>query len=101
MPSLPSLMPFTLTDEFCGLEMSLSNILMTGLFRLNNRMAIFSKTEKKLYHNKHVRDHAFMMPIWKGWGGGGSVKICHMSCFSTKDLLCSFLRMERMGRGGG
>ena len=42
-----SLMPFTLTDNphLYGLEMSLSNILMIGLFRSNNKMVIFSKTE--------------------------------------------------------
>ena len=42
-------MPFSLTDDpqFHGLEMSLSNVLMIGLFPSNNRVAIFSKTEKK------------------------------------------------------
>ena len=41
-------MLFILTDDsqFCGSEMSLSNILMIGLFCSNNMMAIFSKTEK-------------------------------------------------------
>ena len=40
-------MPFTLTDDphLYDLEMSLSNILMIGLFHSNNSMAIFSKTE--------------------------------------------------------
>ena len=44
-------MPFTLTDypQFYGLEMSLSKIMMIGLFRLNNRMVVFSKTEKKIH----------------------------------------------------
>ena len=61
-------MPFTLTDDpqFYGLEMSLSNILMIGLLRSNNRMVIFSKTEKNLYHGKHVRDHTFITFTWKG-----------------------------------
>ena len=42
-------MPFTLTDnpQFYGLQMSLSNVLMIGMFRSNNRMVIFSKTEKQ------------------------------------------------------
>ena len=46
-------MSFTLTEDpqFYGLEMSLSNILIIGLFRSNNRMVIFSKTEKK-YNSK-------------------------------------------------
>ena len=67
-------MPFTLTEDsqFYGLEVSLSNILMIGLFRSNfrssNRMLIFSKT--KQYHRKHVRDRTFITFRWKGgWGG--------------------------------
>ena len=41
-------MSFTLIEDpqFYGLEMSLNNILMIGLFRSNYRMVIFSKTEK-------------------------------------------------------
>ena len=76
-------MPFTLTDDpqFYGLEMSLSNILMIGLFRSNSRMVIFSKTEKKSYHSKHVRDNTFMISTWKGdshmGGGGVRLEICH------------------------
>ena len=47
---MPSLILFTLTDDlqFYGLEVSLSNILMIGLFRSNNRIVIFSKTEKEI-----------------------------------------------------
>ena len=47
--SIPSLMPFTLTDDphFYGLKMSLSNIWMIGLFCSNNKMVIFFKREKK------------------------------------------------------
>ena len=47
---MPSLILFTLTDDlqFYGLEVSLSNILMNGLFRSNNRIVIFSKTEKEI-----------------------------------------------------
>ena len=61
-------MLFTLTDDpqFYDLEMSLSNILMIGLFRSSSRMVMFSKREKKSYHSKHVRDHTFMMCTWKG-----------------------------------
>ena len=51
----------TLTEDpqFYGLEMSLSNILMINLFRLSNRMVIFSKTEYiyiyiYIYHIKNV-----------------------------------------------
>ena len=48
--SIPSLMPSTLTDNpyLYGLGMSLSKNLMIGLFRSNNRMIFFSKTENKL-----------------------------------------------------
>ena len=48
-------MSFTLTDDphLYGLEMSLNNILMIGLFRSNKRMVIFSKT--KFIHSKHVK----------------------------------------------
>ena len=47
---MPSLILFTLTDDlqFYGLEVSLSNILMIGLFCSNNRIVIFSKTEKEI-----------------------------------------------------
>ena len=42
-------MPFILTDyrKLHGLEIALSNTLITDLFCLNKRMVIFSKTEKK------------------------------------------------------
>ena len=61
----------------------------------------FSKTEKILYHNKHVRDNTFMTSIWKaegrGAGGGGGSKIYRMSTdyfvFKQK-IYCSFLWME-------
>ena len=69
-------MPFTLADnlQFYGLEMSLRNVLMIDMFRSNNRMVIFSKTEKKSYLRKHLRHQTFMTSTWKGmftWGGGG------------------------------
>ena len=42
-------MPFTLTGDPqpYGLEVSLSNIFMFGLFCSSSRIVIFSKTEKK------------------------------------------------------
>ena len=44
----------------------ISNTLMIGLFRSNNRMVIFFlKQKKNSYHSKHVRDHTFMTSIWK------------------------------------
>ena len=59
-------MPLTLTDDphFYGLEILLSNILMIGLFRSNNRMVIFSE-KKPSYYSKHVRDHTFITSTWK------------------------------------
>ena len=55
-------MPLTLTDDpqFYESEVYLSNILMIALFRPNNRMVNFSKTEKSSYHSKQVMDHKFM-----------------------------------------
>ena len=49
-------MSFTLTDDpqFYSLEMALSNILMIGLFRSNNKIS-----------RKHVRDHTIMTSTWK------------------------------------
>ena len=75
--NIPSLMLFTLTDDlqFYSLQVSFSNILMIGLFRSNNRMLLFPKTEKT-YHSKHVRDHIFVISTWKR--GGGGLKICHV-----------------------
>ena len=60
----------------------------------------FSKTEKILYHNKHVRDNTFMTSIWKAegrGGGGGGSKIYRMSTDSfvfKQKIYCSFLWME-------
>ena len=66
-------MPFTLTDnpKFYDLEMSLSNNLMISLFCSNDRMVIFSKTEKNnSYHSKHSRDDTLMRSTWHGkWMG--------------------------------
>ena len=64
-------MSFILTDnlQFYGLEMSLSSILMSGLFSSNNRMMIFLKQDKISYHSKDVKNHTFMTSIWKGDGG--------------------------------
>ena len=75
-------MSFTLTDDpqFYGLEVSLSNILIIGLLRSNNRMVIFSNTKKDSYHSKHVRDHTFMTPAWKGSGGRGGVCLKFLTC---------------------
>ena len=72
-------MLFTLTGDpqFYGLEVSLSNILMFGLFYSNNRMVIFCKTETNSYHSKYVRDHTLMTFTWKGVGKG-VLKICHV-----------------------
>ena len=75
-----SLMLFTLTDDpqFYILEVSFSNILMIGLFHSNIRMVSFSKTEKKSYHRKHVRDHTFMTSTWKEGVQWGVLNICHV-----------------------
>ena len=73
--NIPSVIPFTLTDDlqFYGLEMSLSNILMIGLFHSNNRMVIFSKPEKKIISQQahkglHIYDVHMKGGVHKGEG---------------------------------
>ena len=105
--SIPSLILFTLTDdpEVLGLEVFLSNTLMIGLFRSNNRMVIFFlKQKKNSYHSKHVRDHTFMTSIWKVdvhiKGGVLKFVTClYILFFLNKDLLCSFLLADEGGGG--
>ena len=69
---------------------------MINLFCSSQRMwiEIFSKTEKKLYHSKHVRDHKFMTFTWKGnWGAGVCLKICYVfteSSFLKQMIYCHF-----------
>ena len=88
-------MLFTLTDDpqFHILEVSFSNVLMIGLFHSNIRMVSFSKTEKKSYHRKHVRDHTFMTSTWKEDVQWGVLNICHVIAdffvFKQK-IYCSF-----------
>ena len=55
-----------------GLEVSLINILMIWLCFSK---VICSKTEKKLYCNKHVMDHTCMTSTCRGKGG---LEICHV-----------------------
>ena len=42
-----NLLPQLYDPQFYGLEVSLSNIFISGLFCSNNRMEFFSKTERK------------------------------------------------------
>ena len=82
---VPSLMPFTFTGDphLSGLEMSLSNILLIGLFCSNNRMVIFSETENS---SQQTCKGPYMYDVHMegGWSqrGGGGLKICHMSADS-------------------
>ena len=74
--SIPLLMPFTLIDnpQFYCLEMSLSNILMIGLFRSNNRMVIFSKIEKEFIWQQTCKGpyiYTFMFHMEGVWPRGG------------------------------
>ena len=86
--NIPSLMPFTLTDnpQFYGSEMSLSNILMIGLFRSNNQQDgnfFQNRKEISIAANTLWRQHE------RGWGTGrGGHKIgyfcgCH-KCVTPK-----------------
>ena len=86
----------TLTDDpqFNGSEVSLSNILMIGLLPSNNRIVIFSKTEKKfILRQTHKGSYIYGVHMEEGWERG--LKICNVFadifCFSTKDLLFIFV----------
>ena len=91
-------MPFTLTDhpQFNGLEVSLRNIFMIGLFFSNSRMVIFSKTKKNSHHSKHLRNPNVHME--EGWV---YLNICHVFAnyfFQKQMIYCSFFVD---GGGGG
>ena len=95
--STPSLILFTLTDDpqFYGLRVSLSNVLMIGLFHSNNRMVIFSKTEKK-FISKQTRKGPYIYDahMEEGWEGVSKFVTClqifYFFFFLTKDLLFIF-----------
>ena len=38
---------------------------MIRLLLSNNKLVIFSKTEKNSCHSKHEKNHAVMMSLWK------------------------------------
>ena len=84
--------------QFCDLEVSLTIILMIGLFYLNHMMVIFSKSEKKFISQQILQVpyiyHVHIEVGWSdGWEGGG-LKICHVLadffCFEAKYLLLIF-----------
>ena len=69
-------MPFTSTDDpqLYALEMSLSNILLIGLFRSNKGMVIFSKTEKKFISQQTCKGpYVYDIHMEGGWLHGGRV----------------------------
>ena len=81
-------MPFTLNDDpqCYGLEMALSNILMTCFVQTTGWY--FFLKQKNSYHSKHVRGHAFMTRTWKG--GSYMSHVC-ADCFVFKQkIYCSF-----------
>ena len=89
---MPLLMSFLLIDDpqFYGLEMSLSNIFMIGLFRSNNTMAIFSKIEKNfISHQTRTEPYIYDVHIVEGWREVS--KICHMSVdyfINRRSIVC-------------
>ena len=85
-------MLFTLTNDpqFYGLKVSLSNILMIGLFRSNNMMVIFSRTKEVHFHSKYVRNHTFMTSTWKGRVLKFVMYLQILFCFKTRDLMFMF-----------
>ena len=68
--SIPLIIRFSLTDDpqFYGLEMSLNNILIFGLFHSNNRMVIFSRTGKKIITANTKGPYIYNINIERGWG---------------------------------
>ena len=83
---VPSLMPFTFTGgpHLSDLEMSVSNILLIGLFCSNNKMVIFSGTENSSQQTCKIpyMYDVHMEGEWSQRGGGEGLKICHMSADS-------------------
>ena len=64
--------------------MSLSNVLVIGLFGSNSRMVIFFKTEKK-FISQQTRKGPYIYDVHMEGEcphQGGSLKICHMSVYS-------------------
>ena len=93
-------MSFTLTDDpqFSGLEMSLSNIFMIGLFRSKNSMVVFCKTEKR-FISQQTRRGPYIYDVHMEWGWG-SLKICRISADSfvfKQKIYYSFLQIEGVG----
>ena len=100
--SIPLLMPFTLIDnpQFYCLEMSLSNILMIGLFRSNNRMIIFSKIEKEFIWQQTCKGpyiYTFMFHMEGVWPRGGLkfVTCLLILLFLNKRSVVRFWRWNR------
>ena len=106
--SIPLLMPFTLIDnpQFYCLEMSLSNILMIGLFRSNNRMVIFSKIEKEFIWQQTCKGpyiYTFMFHMEGVWPHGGLkfVTCLLILLFLNKRSVVRFWRWREWGTGCG
>lgn len=84
--------------QFCDLEVSLSIILIIGLFCLNHMMVIFSKFEKNFISQQTLKvPYIYDVHIEVGWSDGwegGGLKICHVLadffCFEAKYLLLIF-----------
>ena len=90
-------MPFTLTNNLqsYGLEMSLYNILMIGLFRSNSRMVIFSKIEKKIASQKTGKGPYMYYDVHMegGWGGLKFITCLQILLFLSKRSIVHFLLM--------
>ena len=89
---VPSLMPFTFTGgpHLSDLEMSVSNILLIGLFCSNNKMVIFSGTENSSQQTckiPYMYDVHMEGGAGRGEGGGaqrgggGSQNLSHVCRF--------------------
>ena len=93
---------FTLCDDpqFYGLDMSLSNILMIGLFRLNKRMVIFKKNRKK-FISQQTRKGPYIYDIRIGSGvvvGSWNLpSFCRFFLFLSKRFIVHFYRWWGLG----
>ena len=95
-------MPLTLTDDphFYGLEILLSNILMIGLFRSNNRMVIFSEKKTVILQQTCKGSYIYYVHMEEGWSNRKGLKIGHIFADSfvfKQKIYCSFFRMARVG----
>ena len=90
---VPSLMPFTFTGgpHLSGLEMSLGNILLIGLFCSNNKMVIFSETENSSQQTCKG-PYIYDVHMEGGWSQRGGRVSKSVTCLQILMVLNSIIR---------